>query len=212
MHVAIEEYARAAESVPDRYPQLRSESDDHSLGEKSVSTLPSQVFPISLSEIKANKLTPIHETNGVHTDPVQVIMTPRVSKESVQSFNTPPDLAPQPKYVSPLKKSNSRAPSQKRSPSMSLESSQSTPRLSISSEQSPHRPTLRETASSRLRRERLSQPKNNQPAFGYSKSTTLKPIPNSPAEPLQKTERKPYIDYLRQKPKGKSSTPLEKKH
>lgn len=221
--VAIEEYARAAESVPDRYPQLVSESDDISVDEKSVSTLPLQVFPISLSEIRSNKLTPIQEGESLESKPIP--MTPRASKESIQTACSPNDVIAQPKSSSNSKLSLPRTPSQKHSPSPALESSKSTPRISRGSnshiEASPQRPSLRETASSRLRREKASQAKNNSSAgttstslpFGYSKATTLKPIPNSPAEPIQKTERKPYIDYLRQKPKGgQPSTSSEKKH
>jgi hypothetical protein len=219
----MEEYAAASESIADHYPQLASESDDQTTATGSLKRLESSgpVFPISLSEIRGNKLTPILERQSSSQS-----MLPTSHEETSHEDDphlpkaTSQDHVAQPK-TSPAKRSLSRHPSQPYSPAPSTRSigtPKASPRTPITpTEPSQSKPTLRrpsETTASRLRRERSkSNSTTNSSAsgglpFGYCKSSALKTtsIPNSPAEPLQKTERKPYIDYLRQKPSPSSST------
>jgi hypothetical protein len=197
--------------IAEEYPQLASESDDRTGGgSKLERTESGHVFPISLSEIRGNKLTPILERQS--------------SNQSIQETGTENDPQPpsepavavaQPK--APPSRSLSRNPSHPYSPSPSTRSigtpknSPMTPRTPTEPSQSKHSTPRRpsETTASRLRREKSKSnaTTNNSPggsglAFGFTKSSALvqTSIPNSPAEPLQKSERKPYIDYLRQKP------------
>lgn len=63
-----------------------------------------------------------------------------------------------------------------------------------------------DTTSSRLRRERLNQTKSIPTTpFSYTKASSIQAIPNLSLEPLEKSERKPYINYLKQKTPQKNT-------
>jgi hypothetical protein len=235
--VAMAEYALAMEEASRE--QLEPDVDDcaseDSRGRaKTLERLSSgHVFPISITEIRGNKLIPIQE----HTSPTAALLPdqdhslvsgPEMTlSHPMDALGIPP---PSLQTVSPIK-------SPRRSRSLSRPSPLPSPRVSSSSRSvdtslskmspskaspsssvaSGHHPRSslgpQETTSSRLRRERLASQSNQQNLpFGYSRSSGLKPIPNSTIEPKQKTERKPYIDYLRQKVSGKPPASAEKKH
>ena len=220
--VAMEEYALASESIADHYPQFSRESLK---SEKLESSL--HVFPIPLSEIQGNKLTPILERQSS----IQSIHLARHEETSHEGDLKLHNIASRDPHA-PSKslsstRSLSRHPSQPYSPAPSTRSigtSKPSPRTPITPTtpqtptEPPHsKPTLHrpsETITSKLRRDRSkSNSTTNSSAsggvpFGFSKSSALKTtsIPNSPAEPLQKAERKPYIDYLRKKPSPSPSS------
>lgn len=220
--VAMEEYATASESIAYHYPQFSGESLN---SEKLESSIP--VFPIPLSEIQGNKLTPILERQS-SIQSVHLARHEETSHEGDLKLHNIASRDPhaQSKSLSSTR-SLSRHPSQPYSPAPSTRSigtSKPSPRTPITpttpitppepphSKTPLHRPS--ETITSKLRRDRSkSNSTTNSSAsggvpFGFSKSTALKTtsIPNSPAEPLQKTERKPYIDYLRKKPSPSPSS------
>jgi hypothetical protein len=219
------EYARAMETI-DEEPEA-----DDSTSEETRRTLErvssGHIFPISITEIRGNKLMPIQE--HPHPDHGTQLNSTNEAKFEASGISTPRHDG---KAQSRTRSGSFSRPSPGRSPrdsssSRSVDTSISKISTRSPTKSSPSTPPAgplkppQETASSRLRRERLSQVGggNHNLPFGYSKSSALKPIPNSPIEPQQKTERKPYIDYLRQKVSGKPSSsaqpppaPAEKKH